>query len=641
MNQAQDAKVPFGTAKFIPIKSVKYLADKASFEVRFTDNSTMIESDAAIRAANGINPKALFEKLSVDEELRQGFFVQYDTGEVAEVSWAFVRELPPQKTQDRSAENLDSTVSSPSTLLNGSPNHRLQSESLSDSSLNWALQHMLRYGDTDVFPIAFEYSALKSVWPDVLDSLRNTDLANHELGPAIRMMVPKHTIGYRSAAQLDPFDTLLFSGLVYEMAPVIESFRVPADRRVACAYRLEIDAKGQFFRKDPGWTDYHEQSKANLKDASCSYVISADITDFYNQISHHRIQNALSGAGVSENRSKITERLLGNVNALHHSRGIPVGPSASILLAECALADVDNFLLRHQLPFTRYVDDFRIFCTSEESAVKAFHSLSEYLYTAHRLSLQGGKTTILTKVDFNTKELSDPEELERTEISKKINELIDAANGYGFEDVEIDEVEEGKALRITLDELLDQVLEAPSLPLGLARYVLRRAGTLRTRIILQKTLRNVDKLLPVLRDLVVYWCKVFDKRRPEQVGEVLKYLLRESPHRTIPFVQYWALTAFENETVFCSAAEAIQAAEDSDPLIAGRLAALLAKKHNVVDWVRSKKETWSNTSAWTQRAIIWSASVLPKDERKHWLKPICNYPVASTAAIAKAVSSVS
>ena len=632
-------KVAFGTARFTPIESVSYLSNERAFEVRFADGVTIIEPEAAIRAANEINPKALFEKLWVDEELRQGFFVQYHTGEIAEVSWAFVREFPPEPIQNKTQRTVETPPSVPLLTTNGRSNHQLQPEFVSDSSLSWALQHMLRYGDTDVFPIAFEYLAFKSVWPDLLSTLRKTDLANHELGPAIRMMVPKHTAGYRSAAQLDPLDTLLFAGLVYEMAPVIENFRVPADRRIASAYRLEIDADGQFFRKDPGWTDFHEQSKENLKN-KCSHVISADITDFYNQISHHRIQNALSGAGISENRSKVTERLLGNFNALHHSRGIPVGPSASILLAECALADVDNFLLRQQLPFTRYVDDFRIFCSSEEEAIKSFHALSEYLFTAHRLSLQGGKTIILTKSDFRKKELSDPEELERTKKSRKISALIKTASDYGSDEVEIDEVE-AEALRGTIGELLDQVLDAPSLPLGLARYVLRRAGTLRTRIILQKTIRNVDKLLPVLRDLVVYWCKVFDKRRPEQVGEILQYLLRESPHRTIPFVQYWALAGFESEPAFCKAAEAIQAAEASDPLIAARMAALLARRHNVVDWVRSKKEIWSNTSAWSQRAIIWSSSILPKDERKHWLKPICNYPVASTAAIAKAVSTLS
>jgi len=29
--------------------------------------------------------------------LRHGFFVHYDNGQTAEVSWAFIRELPPKK----------------------------------------------------------------------------------------------------------------------------------------------------------------------------------------------------------------------------------------------------------------------------------------------------------------------------------------------------------------------------------------------------------------------------------------------------------------------------------------------------------------------------------------------------------------
>lgn len=217
-------------------------------------------------------------------------------------------------------------------------------EFVSDSSLNWALEHIFRYGDTDVFPISFEYRAFKSVWPGLLDALRKTDLAQHELGPAIRMMVPKHTTGYRCATQLDPIDSLLFSALVYEMSNLIEEFRLPAERNISCAYRLDVKPDGQFFRKDTGWLAYHEQSKTYSKESWCKYVISADISDFYNQISHHRIQNALASARVAENRS-LMERFLGNMNAVHHSRGIPVGPSGSILLAECALADVDNYLL--------------------------------------------------------------------------------------------------------------------------------------------------------------------------------------------------------------------------------------------------------------------------------------------------------
>lgn len=36
-------------------------------------------------------------RVEADEELGSYFRVTYDTGEVAEVPWSFVRELPPRK----------------------------------------------------------------------------------------------------------------------------------------------------------------------------------------------------------------------------------------------------------------------------------------------------------------------------------------------------------------------------------------------------------------------------------------------------------------------------------------------------------------------------------------------------------------
>jgi hypothetical protein len=453
------------------------------------------------------------------------------------------------------------------------------------------------------------------------------------------MMVPKHTNGYRSATQLDPFDSLLFAAMVHSMANQIEEFRAPEAEKLACAYRLNVQSDGQFFRRGDGWEDFHARSVDLSNEPSCRYVISVDVTDFYNQVSHHRLQNALAGAGISETRSEAAERFLSNFNALHHSRGIPVGPSASKLLAECALADVDDFLLRRRLRHTRYVDDFRIFCSSRETAVKGLHDLSEYLFTAHRLSLQVIKTSVIPVAEFRKKNLENPADLERKELTNQLSELLKLSgddSGYGPEEVDLNEAET-EMTQSTLNRLMNQVLGRKNLPLGLARYVLRRAGALRTRAILERTLKDHEKLLPVLRDLINYWCEVPGKREANQIGEVLRYLITQSPYRIIPFVQYWVLSAFEAKQAFCDKTTALESAENSDAQIRDRMAALLARSYKIVDWVRGKKETWSNTSAWAQRAIIWSSSILPRNERIHWLRPICNYPVASTAAIARAV----
>jgi hypothetical protein len=89
-------KVPFGTARFSHLKNVSYLQWEDAFAVEFEDGLSFLEPHTTIRKANKISSKAMVAKVDMEEELRHGFFVHYDTGETAEVSWAFIRELPPK-----------------------------------------------------------------------------------------------------------------------------------------------------------------------------------------------------------------------------------------------------------------------------------------------------------------------------------------------------------------------------------------------------------------------------------------------------------------------------------------------------------------------------------------------------------------
>lgn len=98
-------KVPFGTAKYTSVKNVRYLSWEDAFEVEFEDGLCILEPHATIRRANKISPKAKFERLEIEDWTHSGFFVHYDTGEVAEVSWAFIRELPPSRPTMQVAES--------------------------------------------------------------------------------------------------------------------------------------------------------------------------------------------------------------------------------------------------------------------------------------------------------------------------------------------------------------------------------------------------------------------------------------------------------------------------------------------------------------------------------------------------------
>ena len=90
-------KAPFGKGKFARVKDASYRQWEDAFEVEFDDGLAFLEPHKTIRAANKISPKAVVARVELDEDLRHGFFVHYDNGQVAEVSWAFIRELPPKK----------------------------------------------------------------------------------------------------------------------------------------------------------------------------------------------------------------------------------------------------------------------------------------------------------------------------------------------------------------------------------------------------------------------------------------------------------------------------------------------------------------------------------------------------------------
>ena len=96
MKTLNPLKVPFGTAKGVVLRGVRYLQWEDAFEVDFEDGLTFLEPHATIRKANRISSKATVQRVELEDELKHGFFVHYDNGQTAEVSWSFVRELPPK-----------------------------------------------------------------------------------------------------------------------------------------------------------------------------------------------------------------------------------------------------------------------------------------------------------------------------------------------------------------------------------------------------------------------------------------------------------------------------------------------------------------------------------------------------------------
>jgi hypothetical protein len=146
---------------------------------------------------------------------------------------------------------------------------------------------------------------------------------------------------------------------------------------------------------------------------------------------------------------------------------------------------------------------------------------------------------------------------------------------------------------------------------------------------------NIEALAPALRDTIRYLAVTLPKTQATKRGKQILAFCKESDIGALPFVRMWILELFYRRPELCPASEAIALAEESTGDLGYRPTALLAAAHKQVDWVRARKETWRNYEPWGRRALIWSASILPKGERRPFLSMVAEQGDLLDAAIAK------
>jgi len=487
---------------------------------------------------------------------------------------------------------------------------------LSRDSLEFAKNHITKFYDSDFFPKPFEYQALWANWEEVVTHLTCNEIDGYSIEQPRIYAAPKPNGTFRVVHQLDPINTLIYTALAFLVAEKVEAARVPVEENVACSYRIEIEnTKGTFFANGTGYPGFIEKC-SNLS-AEKNYVLVTDITDFYNQIYVHRLQNAIE---YSDNDlfeiSNNTERFLLDLNG-SVSQGVPVGPAASIIMAEAVLIDVDNFIRDTKHPHTRYVDDFRIFGDSKEELRLFQEKLTRYLYENHRLTLAGGKTEIIVSSKFSDDYLNSPEELEKTEIHEALGEINSPIDAYGGTFVE--PVDEGKVRPTVLTELMERVLSGEKLDLGLARHILRRCRRYKIRAIANQVLDNFEFLSPVISDVVLYLTKVSNATFVGRNKDKLISIFTAQLNSEIPFVKEWIEYYISNDSKLLEVKEIRELIfATASPRNQAAAARLLNRTH----WVREQRGNMSHLSPWDRRSVIYSGLALSKAELNGWLNAL-------------------
>ena len=243
---------------------------------------------------------------------------------------------------------------------------------LNPDSIKWVIEFIERHSDGDIFPHTPETSVFCNQPKGLIDALSKYQLNEFQPQPFRRFWVPKSHLSYRQATQLHPQDSMILTAIVFEHGEGIENRRLPEDR--VFSYRFNPSQEKGLYGGEGLWNKFWSSAAEQSRSYSC--IIYCDIADFYNQISHHVVENQLAESQFPDQSVKWILNLL-KATTQRISRSIPIGPHAAHLIAECTLIPIDDSLNDSGIEFIRYADDLVIFCDSESEAGKALHTVTK------------------------------------------------------------------------------------------------------------------------------------------------------------------------------------------------------------------------------------------------------------------------
>jgi hypothetical protein len=412
---------------------------------------------------------------------------------------------------------------------------------LKPASINWAIDHALKYGDTGVLPLPFEYLAIAADRASIVKYLSDQDLGHWQVRPARVLLAPKAKYSFRVITQLDPLDFLLFAGLIKEIANDIEASRIPnGDKRVV-GYRVKATNDGQLYHPDSSYHTFVHTCRERIEtNKKTKWVATADISDFYLRIYHHRLENALDGATQKRNHVLAIMRLLSGWNG-SETYGIPIGSAPVRLLAECLLTDIDQAMVDADIDFCRFNDDYRIFATSQAEAYKHIVFLAGILYSNLGLSLQTEKTTVLSRRQFVEKYLESPVDRELNSLHDRFKEILELLGmDESYEPIEYDDLpdeikEKVDALNVANVFVEEANREEPDMPI--LGFTLRRLGQLADDSVLDVIFERLESILPAFPDILRYISNLrrLDGKRRSSLGAKLIAMLDGSIVSMLPY----------------------------------------------------------------------------------------------------------
>lgn len=346
--------------------------------------------------------------------------------------------------------------------------------------------------------------------------------------PMVVCDVPKGKGAIRPGAHLSLNDRIVFAACVGASLPYIHSALSWAQGVVDFSYVLsDATDDAEWLRNQfDGWKKFEQSTLAALSD-NVTHVIFTDITGYYENIVLETLMSDLRQVGAPE---KVVVQLSSMLNKWTEApgRGLPQGHSPSDILGKVYLNSVDESLRNLGIAHLRYVDDFRILCSSEVEAKIALMELTKLL-RKRGLSLQTAKTYILpvaearNNVESLTRVLLDV----RDRFFAEAREFFDITGYMPFDEFE----------KLLEDSAGTESLDPNDAPIHVIREAFdqhfAKAGD--GGFAVEDLVPHFDKTLfhfllnrlgKAADDYAVEYCLDLLTRQPEETKAILKYLER-------------------------------------------------------------------------------------------------------------------
>ncbi len=491
----------------------------------------------------------------------------------------------------------------------------------------FAIDNIAKYSDTDVFPFPIENNILydkRECAIKLMEEIHNNFDSYITTVPPVfeNMLGSAGYTGFRWLTQIDPIWNAYFLGLVLSIAEEIEKSRLSKNSNSIFAYRIALDkTQKTIFDVNYGWRTFNETSLELAKSSEYKYVLICDISNFYQNIYHHRIENSL--AKLSVDNKSIEKNIMSFLQRFSNTKsyGLPIGGQGARILAELLLNRTDRLLHSKEIRFCRFVDDYHVFARNEEEVYSHLLYLSQILIENEGLSLQKSKTRIVSTDEFIATSYFNINEGSQSKSIFAISLKYDPYSLTADEDYEKLKEEVSK---LEILDALSQELTKTRIHTSLMKKMLSTLKYLDKKSLetaIMTLLDNIETLAPVFPNLMILFENTYEdlsKDVQNKIIEKLCSLISASSYLLkIDLNASYAIRVLSKQYSEENEISVLKIFDRTESHLIKRDIILIMAKWNATHWISDLRNRYYNLTTLEKRSFLLASYSLG-DEGRHW-----------------------